>query len=424
MNFKIKPQPILFLGFALMLNACKKDTKSTANKNEDDPAKLTKLYADLGFNFLGRLDSYKQDVSQTGNFFLKVFDVREVNGKVNVAWQSEENIAANGPATVFTYYGYFANKVFQKNEYTPCKGTDVFDNYETTDELDAQGNLFHTYRFKLASEGLWKQGQCASNGLNVPQYTGMGIENIAWEENNQLLTGVGGAYNGIETIYLKRYNYVSGVMHEEALTNMAVQPQGFDYLVTESNNAFFAYTNLPANTEFDGNINLMGNDGVSWVNLGSLATSQIRKLAGVNITNYYEPASVRLVRNGETPWVLVFKPNNTLGVFKFDGASLQLVADDVPFPSDISKYYTFAVWNNKLVCNGNANNNNQGIINAKNGIYLLDGNAFTLHNSVNDQNATITGVYSNGTKLWATCEIWSTDNKGTFFSPIDLIEVP
>ncbi len=414
----------LFLLATVMVSlmACKKEPVETTNPPSGyDPAKLTELYSDLGFNFLGRLDSYEQEQSQTGNFFLKVFDVREVNGKLNVAWQSEENLVANGQTSVFTYYGYFDNKVFQKNDYSPCKGTDIFDIYETTDELDAQGNLFHTYRFRLASEGLWKQGLCASTGLSVPQYTGMGIENIAWEENNQLISGIGGAYNGIETIYLKRYNYVSGVMQEEALPSLAVQPQGFDYMVTENNNAFFAYTNLPPNSEFDGNLNLIGFDGVSWITIGSQATSQIRKLAGVNITNYYEPAKVQFVRNGAEPWILVFKPNNTLGVFKFDGSSLQKVVDDVPFQADVANYTKFAIWNNQLVCHGNSSNLIQ---NAKNGIYLLEGGTFNLIKTVDDQYATITGVYSNGTKLWATCEIWSTDNAGTFFSPIDLIELP
>lgn len=404
------------------ISSCKKDQDNNTNTPKGyDPAKLTQLYSDLGFNFLGRLDSYEQENSQTGNFFLKVFDVREINGKLHVAWQSEENLVANGQTSVFTYYGYFENKVFQKSDYSPCKGTDVYDIYETTDELDAQGNIFHSYRFRLASEGLWKQGLCSSSGLTVPQFTGMGIENIAWEENNQLISGVGGAYNGLQTIYLKRYNYVSGVMQEENFTDLEVQPQGFDYQVTEDNNAFFAYTNLPANSEFDGNLNLKGFDGVSWINLGSIPTTQIRKFAGVNITNFYEPARVKFVRNGSEPWILVFKPNNTLGVFKFDGISFSKVFDDVPFQTDVANYTGFAIWNNQLVCNGSSTNLIQ---NAKNGIYVLDGGNFTLLKTVDDQNATITGVYSNGTKLWATCEIWSTDNNGTFFSPIDLIELP
>ncbi|MFZ4521630.1 MAG: hypothetical protein ACOYNC_07990 [Bacteroidales bacterium] len=412
---------LILLGLVLVQSACKKsETNTPAGPTNISPASQ---YQALGFTFLARLDSYTERYRFTNpGYFLTPLDVRQVNNKIYAAWNIEEHTLSMPQGHYTTYFGTIENGKFNKQVFAPCGDPAVSSQYKRVlgYNIDGQGNLFTTYRWYdiHAASLTWQQSFCSSSGLTSGgDYNDYPIE-VA--ENNSLVTGVGGyIYNGLEMPVMKHFKFLGSAWQGQTMSGLVPGIQGYGYMVTSSGNGFLAYTSRSSG-ELDGTMNLAGFDGVSWFNLGQLSLQGIRKVAGINIQTYYEPFPIRMVRNGENPFILMLRENNTLAVFKFNGTALEMVADQVPFPSDNARELNFCVYDNKLTTYGTSNIT--GLLDNKRSVYQLNGGVFTLLKMINNDLMTVRGVWSDNSKLWIASETFSANN-GLFYSPIDIIEL-
>lgn len=418
----------LFLpALLLVLSSCKKPDDPAPDPNQQEIDELTQAYGEEGFNFLGRLYTYQ--TSTIGGFFIYLKDLRFASGKLTAAWQIEDYLNMSGIPTISTYWGTFENQRFKKNDYLPC-GTPLWESGVTkylTYTIDGQGGLFTSYRYRqdASISTTWYQQFCHTSGTVLsPEWF---YYTVLWKVNNGLITGVGAdnIYSGYSYNSLLYYNYNGTTPQGTAIPNLQPSIQNYDYTVSENGNGYGAYTSFDAGgAELDGKLNLIGFDGVSWVNLGSVAVSGIRKIAGFQGAAYYEPFRVKLVRNGDNPYVVIFRDNNTIGVYKFDGLSLTTVAESVPYSFDIYSIYTetvngkFCVYNNKLTCTGSTLG---GEYDGKT-IFQLNGSQFTELKTIGYSNTYVRGVYSDNTTLWAAVEVWTAVD-GVFLSPVDILEL-
>lgn len=402
----------------LLFVSCKKETEETVPEDPQD--EVASAYEKAGFGYLGRYDTYLPDVP--GSYYITPLDIRKVNDKVYACWQIEQ--AFYGSFHIYT--GTCENKKFIKSDYEACGDPKTNSDYRRVlnHEFDGQGNLFTSYRYhqNTSLSATWFHSFCSSSGLtSMDEYRQYQMD-IA--ENNQVVTAVGAQqqYNGYELPDLRYYTYGISGWQDVPVPGLKPKVQAFDYYVSENGNGFLAYTDAQQGDATDGNMNLIGYNGVSWINLGSIPLLQVRKL----IVNYFEPYEIRVIRNGDQPVIVLLRENNTIAVFKFDGVSLQLLADQVPYPYNPTQPFTittktdFCVFNNKLTAFGFGNS--LGILDDPHSIYQLNGGSFTLLKTVDASNITLRGVYSDNTHLWAACEVFRADN-GVFSSPVDIIEI-
>lgn len=407
--------------FLLILASCSK-SESTPPA-DPPPADPSKPYTALGFAFKGRLDSYTPTEQLTNpGYFITPLDVCLANDQLYVAWNIEEFRVAMPQGIYTTYYGTLSNGKFTSKGFSPCGDPSTNSDYDRVIkyQLDGQGQLFTSYRWRDNNSASlsWTQSYCCTSGVNsggeVVDYP------IDVEESNGLVTGMGGyIYNGLEQPFIKYYHMQGTSWQGDPMVGLESQIQGFNYLVTPGGNGFLAYTSLDQ-LELDGYMNLAGFDGVSWYNLGHIPLSKVRKVAGINIQTYYEPFKIQMVRNGEKPWILMFRNDNTMAVFRFDGTALQLVADQVPFTSGIDTRVSFCIYQDKLTTFGDPSNYN--LLDNKQAIYQLEGDHFSLYKTVPITDLSLVGVWSNNTKLWIGTTIFSATN-GFFYSPVDIIEL-
>jgi hypothetical protein len=133
-----------------------------------------------------------------------------------------------------------------------------------------------------------------------------------------------------------------------------------------------------------------------------------------------------LIRNGDNPFIVLFRDNNTIAVFRFDGIAISLVADNVIYPTETGTQFTtvekpaFCVFNDKLTTVGFANSS--GAVDSKTSVYQLNDNAFTAIDTVPFSNVSLVGAFSDNTHLWVACEVWRAQD-GVFTSPVDIIEI-
>lgn len=402
----------------LVLVSCKKETEPETT--EDPLDEVAEVYEKAGFGYLGRFDTYLPDVP--GSYYITPLDIRKVNGKLFASWQIEQ--AFYGSFHIYT--GSLENKKFVKSDYEACGDPKTSSDFRRVlnHEFDGQGNLFTSYRYRdnTSLSATWFHSFCSSSGLtSMDEYRQYQMD-IA--ENNQVVTAVGAKqqYNGYELPDLRYYSYGISGWQDVPVPDIKPKVQSFDYCVTENGNGFLAYTDAPQGDVTSGNMNLVGYNGVSWVNLGSIPLLQVRKL----IVNYFEPFEVRIIRNGDQPFIVLFRENNTIAVLWFDGVSLQLIADNVPYPYNPTQPFTvttktdLCVYNNKLTAYGFGNS--LGMIDDPHSVYQLNGGSFALLKTLDASNITLRGVYSDNTRLWAACEVFRADN-GVLRSPVDIIEI-
>lgn len=405
------------LACSLLLESCKKNQNENNAESIDE---VIKGYEAAGYGFLGRFDTYLPDVPN--GYFITPLDIRKVNNTIYASWQIEQTFYGS----IHIYKGTLENKKFIKSNYEACGDPKTSSDYRRVlnHEFDGQGNLFTSYRYRQSSSTYptWYHSFCSSSGLNsINEYVDYPIK---MAECNQIVTGVGAQslYSGYELPNVKYYTFGVGGWQNEPVVELKPKVQAFDYYVSENNNKYIAYTDAQQGDQVDGNINFLGNNGSGWVELGSVPLTQVRKL----VVNFFEPYPIRIIRNGDQPFVVVYRDNNTIAVFQFNGASLQLIASDVPYPSNTSTPFTtttkvdFCVYKNKLITIGY--DNSTGLIDDPRSIYQLNGNAFSLLKKVDFANITLRGIYSDNTSLWAACEVFHANN-GVFTSPVDIIEI-
>lgn len=410
------------IGLALVIiiafSSCKKDRVDT---EPDDPlSEIAALYEKAGFTFLGRFDTFMPDVP--GSYFITPLDVRKINGTLYASWQIEQQFYSS--FDVFS--GSLKDKKFVKSNYEACGNQETDSDFRRVlnHEFDGQGNLFTSYRYRESSSmnPTWFHSFCCSSGLaSLDEFRDYQMK-IA--ENNQIVTAVGAQslYNGYEYPFLKYHTYGFSSWTSSAIEGLKPKIQNYDYYVSENGNAYIAYTDAQSGDNVDGSMNLIGSNGAGWVNLGSIPLPAVRKL----IVNFFEPYQIRIIRNGDNPFIVLFRENNTIAVFKFDGVALQLLADDVPYPFNPTQSFTvttktdLCVHNSKLTTFGFGNS--LGLLNDPHSVYQLNGSAFTVYKTVGAGNITLRGVYSDNTSLWAACEVFRADN-GVFRSPVDIIEI-
>lgn len=401
----------------MMISSCKKDnTDNPDNKTDPDPAEI---YENQGYGYLGRYDTYTPDVP--GSYYISPLDLRIVNNKLHAVWMLDD--AFYGSTQI--YSGILENKKFNKTDYSPCGDASVNSDYRKVlnYEIDGQGNLFVSYRYRMitSSYPTWYHIFCSSSGLTS---NGEQVEYpLTIRENNMQVTAAGATvYNGYETTGLKHYKFSYTSWEKFDIPALKPDVQGWDYYVSENGNSYLAYTDAPQGDQTTGNMNLSGNDGVSWVNLGSAAAGEVRKL----VVNFYEPFEVRMIRNGDNPFIILYRDNGTIAVFRFDGTVLQPVADNVIFPDVSSAQFTtiahpeFCIFNNKLTTFGFGNSS--GAVDNTRAVYQLNGSSFTELKTVDADNITIRGVFSDNSRLYVACEVFRANN-GIFTSPVDIIEI-
>lgn len=400
------------------MGSCKKE--NSPEPPDETPNDVSKIYEDAGFGYLGRFDTQMPDLPNS--YYLTPLDIREVGGKMYASCQNE--ITFYGSVDI--YSGSFENKKFVKSSYEPCGDAHTSSDYwrVLVHEFDGQGNLFTTYRYRQSTSSYpsWSHSFCCSSGLNsINEYVDYPMDIV---ENNQIVTAVGAQalYNGYELPNIKYYTFGIAGWENTSIQNIKPKVQAYDYYMSENGNGFMAYTDAQQGDQVDGNMNLLINTGSSWMNIGSIPTPKVRKL----IVNYFEPFQIRIIRNGDSPIVVLFRDDNSMAVYQFDGLALQLVSDNVSYPSNTSVQYTsitktdFCVYQNKLTTYGYGNST--GIIDNPHAVYQLIGNSFQTLKTVDASNVTLRGVYSNNSKLWLACEVFRANN-GVFSSPIDIIEI-
>lgn len=402
----------------LLLVSCKKEPDPATT--EDPKDEVAEAYEKAGFGYLGRYDTYLPDVP--GSYYITPLDIRNANGKLHASWQIEQ--AFYGSFHIYT--GTLEGKKFVKSEYEPCGDPETDSDFRRVlnHEFDGQGNLFTSYRYREVTSlnPTWFHSFCCSTGLGTQDEYRDYLMEIA--ENNQVVTAVGAQslYNGYELPFLKYYTYGFSGWEVANIPDLKPFIQQFSYYVSENGNGFLAYTDAPEGDKEDGNINLIGNNGAGWISLGSIPLPKVRKL----IVNYFEPYQIRIIRNGDQPFIVLFRENNTLAVFSFDGVSLKLIADNVPYPYNPTQPFTvttktdMCVYNNKLTAYGFGNS--LGMLDDPHAVYQLNGGSFTVLKTVDASNITLRGVYSDNARLWVACEVFRADN-GVFRSPVDIIEI-
>ena len=417
----MKPTPIIpliLLAVALATASCSRKETAEPQAPAND---IAKTYATAGFTLKARLNSYTplNQLTYPG-YFIRPLDIRMVGGVLKAAYNSEEFPIAMPQGRITTWFGTVANGSFSPTTFAPCGDPSVNSDYDRVIryEVDGQGNLFTSYRWRDNNSAslTWAHSFCCSNGLNSQ---GEQVDYpIEVSENNAQATGIGGMYyNGLEMPMLKSFVISGGTWTGEQIPGLLPELQGYASTTTTSGNRFLAYT-ARSSGEFGGSLNLLGYSGLAWVNLGSFPAGAVRRVAGINISTYYEPFPIRFIRNGENPWILLFREDNTLAAFRFDGTALQQVADNVPFPYSQSKYQHFCVFHNKLITSGTPGT---GLLDNKQAVYQLEGNSFALLKIVEVTNFTVTGTWSDNQHLWVTGEIFTAEN-GFFHAAADLLE--
>lgn len=417
----MKLRSFIYFGLVLLLmGSCKKE--NTPNPPNETPNDVSKIYEDAGFGYLGRFDTQLPDLPNS--YYLTPLDIREVDGKMYASCQNE--ITFYGSVDV--YSGTFENKQFIKSSYEPCGDARTSSDYwrVLNHEFDGQGNLFTSFRYRqtTSSYPVWYHSFCSSSGINsITEYIDYPMDIV---ENNQIVSAVGAMalYNGYELPNIRYYSFGVGGWESVPVQNIKPNVQAYNYYMSENGNGFLAYTDAQQGDQTDGQMNLLINTGSGWMSAGSVPASKVRKL----IVNYFEPYQIRIIRNGDSPIVVLFRDDNTMAVYQFDGVALQLVSDNVGYPSNTSVQFTsttktdFCVYQDKLTTYGFGNST--GLIDNPRAIYQLTGNSFQLMKTIGgtDSNITLRGVYSNNLKLWAACEVFRADN-GVFTSPIDIIEI-
>ena len=407
--------PVLIL---LLLFSCKKENDD--NITPDPVDEIAKIYENAGYGFLGRFETFLPDVP--GSYYITPLDVRKVNNKLYASWQIEQSFYSS----FHIYTGTLENKKFNKADYEACGDPKTDSDFRRVlnHEFDGQGNLFSTYRYReiTSLNPTWFHSFCCSSGLgSSDEFRDYQMDIV---ENNQIVTAVGAQslYNGYELSFLKYYSYGYSGWQSTDISGLKPKIQNYDYYVSENGNGYIAYTDAQFGDQVDGNMNLIGNNGAGWINLGSIPLAQVRKL----IVNYFEPYQIRIVRNGDKPFIILIRENNTIAVFQFDGASLRFIADNVPYPYNPTTAFTITtktdmcVYRNKLTTIGYGNST--GTMDDPRSIYQLNGNSFSLLKTVDAGNITLRGVYSDNTTLWAACEVFRANN-GIFTSPVDIIEI-
>ncbi len=402
----------------MVVVSCKKETDPAATEEPQD--EVAEAYEKAGFGYLGRYDTYLPDVP--GSYYITPLDIRNVNGKLFASWQIEQAFYGS----FHIYSGYLEGKKFVKSDYEACGDPQTSSAYRRVlnHEFDGQGNLFTTYRYRdnTSLSATWFHSFCSSSGqVSMDEYRQYQMD-IA--ENNQFVTAVGALqqYNGYELPDLRYYTYGISGWEDVPVPGLKPKIQAYDYYISENGNGFLAYTDAQQGDATNGNMNLAGFNGVSWVNLGSIPLLEVRKL----IVNYFEPFEVRIVRNGDQPFIVLFRENNTLAVLEFDGVSLKLIADNVPYPYNPTQPFTvttktdLCVYNSKLTTYGFGNS--LGILDDPRSVYQLNGGSFAPLKTLNASNLTLRGVYSDNTRLWVACEVFRADN-GVIRSPVDIIEI-
>lgn len=416
----MKKHVIILLVVAVLLSYCKKETQEPpTNETTDDVARL---YENAGFGYLGRFDTYTPDVP--ASYYITPLDIREAQGKIYASWQMEQTF--NYSTFVHIYSGTLEGGKFTKTNYEACgdAGTDSDYHRVLNHEFDGQGNLFTSYRYRVSNSMsvTWFHNFCCSTGLSdQSDYTDYAID---MAENNQVVTAVGAQalYNGYELPNMKYYTYGYSGWENNALTAVKPKVQNYDYYVSENGNGFLAYTDAPQGDQVNGNMNLLVFNGALWMDLGSVATRAVRKLT----VNYFEAFQVRIIRNGDNPFVILNRDDNTIAVFWFNGTSLQMVSENAAYPSNTSTQFTlttktdFCVYQNKLITYGYGNST--GLVDNPRAIYQLNGESFQVLKTVEASNINLRGVYSNNARLWAACEVFRANN-GVFTSPVDIIEI-
>lgn len=402
----------------MVVVSCKKETDPAATEEPQD--EVAEAYEKAGFGYLGRYDTYLPDVP--GSYYITPLDIRNVNGKLFASWQIEQAFYGS----FHIYSGYLEGKKFVKSDYEACGDPQTSSAYRRVlnHEFDGQGNLFTTYRYRdnTSLSATWFHSFCSSSGqVSMDEYRQYQMD-IA--ENNQFVTAVGALqqYNGYELPDLRYYTYGISGWEDVPVPGLKPKIQAYDYYISENGNGFLAYTDAQQGDATNGNMNLAGFNGVSWVNLGSIPLLEVRKL----IVNYFEPFEVRIVRNGDQPFIVLFRENNTLAVLEFDGVSLKLIADNVPYPYNPTQPFTvttktdLCVYNSKLTTYGFGNS--LGILDDPRSVYQLNGGSFAPLKTLNASNLTLRGVYSDNIRLWVACEVFRVDN-GVIRSPVDIIEI-
>lgn len=421
-RISINPFSTLFcIILFVTLAACKKnDPPEPVDPGTENPASV---YEAEGLIFMARLNAMKQLTYYTyPGYFLTVHDIRKVDGVMKVAWKIEEYLVAMPQGLATTHFGTIAGGIFNPQTFAPCWDASVNSNYKRIlhHTISGQGHLFSSYRWReTTSQSMaWKHSFCSTTGVvSGGEYDDYPI---AMAENNGMVTGIGGMiYNGLQVPFLKHYRFSGGVWQIEIMSGLRPEIQGYDYNVTTSGNEFLAYTTR-TNSELGGEMNLAGFDGIGWSNLGNLPASNVRKIAGINIQTYYEPFRIKIIRNGETPWILMFRDDNTMVAYRFDGTKLRVVAEAVPFPSLQHENQIFCIYQDKLTTFGSPNNT--GILDDQQTVYQLNGNAFTRLKNIGLADVSVTGVWSDNSRLWIACSVFNANN-GFFYGPLDIVEL-
>lgn len=393
--------------------SCKKENVNTNDQSDAQINKLKTEWTNEGFIFHARL--YTQEKIRWDEFFLTPIDVRNANGAVKCAYIDKVGTySQQGTNYVSTlHYGAIENNRFVKSNATTCADLDDQNSDYTKFfyyDIDATGRLFTAYCYYQTSSSIigMYQTYCTSDGINLgSEYFGYKAN---WRQSKGIVTGVSAFYNGLEVPQLRYLTVQAGVVNSTTLTPAATQIQDANYIATDGGNAFLCYTSL----NNGGEMHLMGNDGAVWVNLGKVSLNGITGTNGVS--------RVLCVRNAEEPYFILVRDNNTIAVTKFNGVSIELVADNVNMQTGsvnfVANNGTFCVYQNKLMAVGNTA---AGEGNAKT-IFQLSGGVFTPLKSLTFSNTYFRGLYSDNQKLYATVEVFTADN-GSFRSPIDIIEL-
>jgi hypothetical protein len=402
---------MLLLGFG-----CKKDNNT--NPDGDETNTIAQTYQNFGYGFIGRYDTYYPD--QAGSFFITPLDFRLVNGKYYGAWIMQEEF--DNSTTV--YSGTFKDYKFVKSDYVPCGDpTGTYDFFrDLFYEFDNQGNLFTAYRYKAltSSSTDWTHSYCSSSGLSgngeFQQFP------LQIRENNGQVSAVGVSdQSGQGSTGLKFHQYNGSGWEISDIPGVQPNVQAFDYYVSGSGTGFVAYTSAEG-VDVEGKMNLSVYEDGNWQNAGRVSLPDIRKFD----VDHFIPYKVRIVRNDDRPYIILYRDYNTIAVLRYNGTELELAADPVTFPVNSALQFTvinkpdLCVYQDKLTALGY--DNNTGAITDPRSVYQLNGNAFTLLHQVVFSNVTVTGVYSDNEHLWLAGEVKRFDAEDVF-SPVDIIEV-
>lgn len=403
----------------LFAASCKKENNDSDQQSQAHINKLKTEWSNEGFLFHARL--YTQESQRWDEFFLGAVDVRSVNGTIKCAYTDKVGILSQQGENFETklHFGEIQNNKFVRSNYATCADL----NDQTSDyrkfyhfDIDNTGRFFTAYTYYPISSSYIGTYQtfCTSDGINLgSEYFD---KNSKWRQTKGIVTAVSFFHNGLEIPQLKYLTVQAGVVSSALLTPAAAQIQDANYIATDGGNAFLCYSSL----DNGGELHLMGNDGATWVNLGKVPVSSVVGSTYIS--------KIVCVRNGEEPYFIMMRENNTAAIAKFNGVSLELISDYVILQT--SGYLaaaflnyelnngTFCVYKNKLMMQGVSNND---ALNGKT-IYQLNGNTFTPVETLTFSNTRIVGIYADNQKLYAAVEVLTADN-GLFRSPIDIVEL-